>query len=227
MSQPPFEKGALAGPKERMRLLKLIPDHTKIDFVGARFYAFGFDGLLTVIALVSLIVIGLNFGIDFTGGVLVEVKATQSIDIGAMRTKVDSLGFPEAQLQYFGGGECEMPPNSCVLIRVQPQMNTASSDQEVVNKVRGVFGGRLRVPPHGGGWAQGLRRAEECRHPRHGYRGLMIGIYVAVRFEWQYGVAAIIATGHDVFVTAGFIPFCTWIFRCRRSQPSLRSPAIR
>ena len=69
----PFDEGALAGPKEIMRLLKLIPDNTTIDFVGARFYAFAFDGLLTVIALVSLIVIGLNFGIDFTGGVLVEV----------------------------------------------------------------------------------------------------------------------------------------------------------
>ena len=186
-----------------MRLLKLIPDHTKIDFVGARFYAFGFDGLLTVIALVSLLYYGLNFGIDFTGGVLVEVKANQSIDIGMMRTKVDSLGFPEAQLQYFGGGECEMPVNSCVLIRVQPQMNTATSDQEVVNKVRGVLGDGYafrRTEVVGPKVSDELKNAGILATV---IAVLMIGVYVAVRFEWQYGVAAIIATGHDVFVTAG------------------------
>ena len=186
-----------------MRLLKLVPDHTNIDFVGARFYAFGIDGLLLAIALFSLIFYGLNFGIDFTGGVLVEVKATQSIDIGMMRTKIDSLGFPEAQLQYFGGGECETPANSCVLIRVQPQMNTATSDQEVVNKVRGVLGNGYafrRTEVVGPKVSDELKNAGILATV---IAVVMIGIYVAVRFEWQYGVSAIIATGHDVFVTAG------------------------
>jgi preprotein translocase subunit SecF len=186
-----------------MRLLKLIPDNTNIDFVGARFYAFGIDGLLLAISLVSLIIYGLNFGIDFTGGVLVEVKANQSIDIGMMRSKVDSLGFAEAQLQYFGGGECEMPANSCVLIRVQPQMNTATSDQEVVNKIRGALGEGYafrRTEVVGPKVSDELKNAGILATV---IAVFMIGIYVAVRFEWQYGVSAIIATGHDVFVTAG------------------------
>ena len=199
----PLLNGVRCRTERCMRLLKLIPDNTKIDFVGARFYAFAIDGLLMVIALVSLLVYGLNFGIDFTGGVLVEVKANQSIDIGMMRTKIDSLGFPEAQLQYFGGGECEMPVNSCVLIRVQPQMNTATSDQEVVNKVRGVLGEGYafrRTEVVGPKVSDELKNAGILATV---IAVLMIGIYVAVRFEWQYGVAAIIATGHDVFVTAG------------------------
>jgi len=184
-----------------MRLLKLIPDNTKIDFVGARFVAFTIDGLLVLVSIVALFLHGLNLGIDFTGGVLVEVKAQQSIDIGMMRQKVDSLGFAEAQLQYFGGGECEMPVNSCVLIRVQPQAN--SNDQAVANTIQSALGE---------GYA--FRRTEVVGPKVSGellgagiwatvIAVVMIAVYVAVRFEWQYGVGAIVATGHDVFVTAG------------------------
>jgi preprotein translocase subunit SecF len=184
-----------------MRLLKLIPDNTNINFVGARFYAFGIDGLLVLISIVSLWLHGLNLGIDFTGGVLVEVKSQQSINIGDMRSKVDGLGFAEAQLQYFGGGECEMPPNSCVLIRVQPQANT--SDQAVAQKIQSALGSGY------------LFRRTEVVGPKVSGELLgagiyatiaaviVIAIYVWVRFEWQYGIGAIVATGHDVFVTAG------------------------
>jgi preprotein translocase SecF subunit len=186
-----------------MRLLKLIPDHTNINFVGVRFYAFGIDGFLVLVSLISLLLHGLNYGIDFTGGVLVEVKSAQTINIGAMRSKIDGLGFAEAQLQYFGGGECEMPPNSCVLIRVQPQTNSAASDQAVVNTLRTALGTAYafrRTEVVGPKVSDELKRAGIYATL---FAVVMIGIYVAIRFEWQYGVAAIVATGHDVFVTAG------------------------
>jgi preprotein translocase subunit SecF len=186
-----------------MRLLKLIPDHTNINFVGVRFFAFGIDGLLVLVSLLSLLLHGLNYGIDFTGGVLVEVKSAQAVDIGAMRSKIDSLGFAEAQLQYFGGGECEMPPNSCVLIRVQPQTNSAASDQAVVNTLRTALGSAYafrRTEVVGPKVSDELKSAGILATV---IAVVMIGIYVAIRFEWQYGVAAIVATGHDVFVTAG------------------------
>jgi preprotein translocase subunit SecF len=184
-----------------MLLLKLIPDHTNIDFVGARYVAFGLDAILFVATLAFLFVQGLNLGIDFTGGVLVEVKTEEAIDIGAMRAQVGSIGFGEAQLQYFSGGECDIPPDSCVLIRVQPQ--EGGSDQAAATSIQEVLGE-----------GHEFRRVEVVGPKVSGelftdgiiatvLAVIMIAVYVALRFEWQFGIGAIVATAHDVFITVG------------------------
>jgi len=184
-----------------MRLLKLVPRDTKIDFVGVRYIAFALDALLLLVAIVSLTTQGLKLGIDFTGGVLLEVKTVQAIDIAPMRAQVNTLGFGESQLQYFGGGECETPVNSCVLIRIQPKEEGA--EQAVARAIQAALGEGYE-----------FRRVEVVGPKVSGelfFDGIvatilavvMIAVYVAVRFEWQYGIGAIVATGHDVFVTAG------------------------
>ena len=184
-----------------MLLLKLIPDNTKVDFVGARYVAFGLDTILVAVTLVFLFVQGLNLGIDFTGGVLVEVKTEDAIDIGAMRAQVGSIGFGEAQLQYFSGGECDMPPDSCALIRVQPQ--EGGSDQAAATAIQEVLGE-----------GHEFRRVEVVGPTISGelftdgviatvLAVIMIAVYVGLRFEWQFGIGAIVATAHDVFITVG------------------------
>ena len=184
-----------------MPLLSFLPEDTKIDFVRARYWAFAIDGLLVLATIISIAIHGFNYGIDFTGGVLMEVKAPQTVDIGAMRHEVDSLGFSETQIQYFGGGECNTPVNSCVLVRVQPNAN--ESGESVANKIKTRLGKSYN-----------FRRAEVVGPKVSGellqdgvmatiLAIIMIAIYVAVRFEWQYGIGAVIATGHDVLVTAG------------------------
>ena len=199
-----------------MPLLRFIPETTNVDFVKYRFVAFAIDGLLVLISVASIWLHSFSWGIDFTGGVLMEVKAAQTIDISKMRADVNSLGFPESQLQYFGGGECDKPINSCVMIRVQPRAiksggDQNDADQAVAREIRGKLGTAVQyrntevVGPKVSGellndgiWATILAVA-------------MISIYVAVRFEWQYGVGALFATGHDVFVTAGFYSFLSWV----------------
>lgn len=193
-----------------MPLLKFLPEDTKIDFVGIRYYAFAIDGLLLLASIFSIFVHGFNLGIDFTGGVLMEVKSAHRIEISQVRANVDSLGFPETQLQFFGGGACDSPPDSCVLIRVQPKPNQSGND--IANAIKTKLGKDFSI------------RNQQVIGPKvsqelfgDGVKAtliaiVLIAIYVAVRFEWQYGISAAVATGHDVFVTAGLFSILHWDF---------------
>lgn len=198
-----------------MPLLRFIPETTNVDFVKYRFIAFSFDALLVLVSILSISLHGFNLGIDFTGGVLMELKSAHVIDIGRMRSNVNALGFRESQLQYFGGGECDTPPNSCVMIRIQPKPVAPGEDENQAEQatVRAI---KAKLGP------SFVYRRTDVVGPKVSGELLndgilatilavaMISIYVAVRFEWQYGIGALIATGHDVFVTAGFYSFLNW-----------------
>jgi len=191
-----------------MPLLRFIPEATKVDFVGLRYIAFAIDGLLLIVSIVAIAWHGFNLGIDFTGGVLMEVKSAHAVDIGPLREEVNTLGFGESQLQFFGGGECDKPANSCVLIRVQPKQVKAggdqnAADQAVMNAIKTKLGNEFSVRSTS---VIGPKVSQELFHDGVVAMILaiiMIAIYVAVRFEWQYGIGAAFATGHDVLVTAG------------------------
>ena len=184
-----------------MPWLRFIPETTNIDFVGWRFYAFAVDGLLVLVSIISIALHGFNLGIDFTGGTLIETKATHSIDIGALRNQVGALNFGETQIQYVGTGSCDQPKDSCVLIRIQPK--AGQSGDEIVKTVKAKLGSDFTIRN-----AQSISAKVSAELFQSGVWAMilavvMISIYVAIRFEWQYGIGALIATGHDVFVTAG------------------------
>jgi preprotein translocase subunit SecF len=193
-----------------MPFLRFIPEATDIDFVGVRYFAFAIDGLLLLISIASIALHGFNLGIDFTGGVKLEVKAEHVIDIAKMRSEVGGLGFPETELQYFGGGACDHPSNSCVLIRVQPK--AGQNGQAVSTAIMSRLGPSFKA------------RSTDVVGPKVSQElfqaGIMatllaivaIAFYVSVRFEWQYGIGAAVATGHDVLVTAGLFSVLRWDF---------------
>ena len=189
-----------------MPLLRFLPEATNINFIGVRYYAFALDGLLLLVSIISIFFInGFNLGLDFTGGVEVEAKAPYSISdtqIGRIRSDVSTLGFNDQEIQTVAGSAlCDKPANSCVMIRVQPKANQDynAAAQAIKDKMgRGytylntqVIGAKVSGELFQAGITASVI-AVFC-----------IALWVAFRFEWQYGISAAICTGHDVFVTAG------------------------
>ena len=180
-----------------MRLLRIVPSDTKIDFVSKRPFAFGFSILLILISISTFLVQGLNLGIDFRGGVLIEVETNGPADIEKLRDVLGNLGLGEIQVQEFGN------PND-VLIRVQQQDGGEKAQQDAVVLIKEALGD----------YAKEYRRTESVG-PTVGAEliraailavSLALGailIYIWIRFEWQFGVGAIIALSHDVLTTVG------------------------
>jgi preprotein translocase subunit SecF len=187
-----------------MPFLRFIPETTNIDFVRLRYYAFAADGLLLLIAIVSIMWQGFNLGIDFTGGVMIQAKAPWTIDDARtteLRNQIKPLNYGDLEVQSASGGECNQPKTSCVLIRVQPSAKLSGQDQAAAIKAKLGPSYQFRNVE-----VVGPKVSQELFHD--GVVATLLAIfliagYVAVRFEWQYGIGALIATGHDVLVTAG------------------------
>jgi preprotein translocase subunit SecF len=199
-----------------MPLLRIIPETTNVDFVKWRWLAFSIDGLLMVMSVVAILHMGFAMGLDFTGGVELEVKAARVIDVGKMRADIDGLGFGVPVISAVGGGVCDQPAGSCARIRVQPQVKAGedanAATQAVITAVKAKLGpayttrNQVVVGPKVSGelLADGVRATVIAI--------LLISVWVWFRFEWQYGIGALIATGHDVLVVAGFYSLFQWEF---------------
>ena len=179
--------------------LRIVPDDTKFDFTQFRRISFPASALLTIAAITLFFTHGLNFGIDFKGGTLMEVQAKNGpADISDMRTKLSTLGLGDVQLQQFGG-----PAD--VLIRLAQQPGGDTAQQAAVQKVRATLGDSVEY------------RRVEVVGPRvsgellaYGMLGLIVAIfgiliYLWFRFEWQFAIGAMIANVHDIVLTIGFM----------------------
>jgi preprotein translocase subunit SecF len=182
-----------------MRLLRLVPDDTKFDFMRFRRISFPFSAIVSTLAIVAYFTIGLNFGIDFVGGTLLEIQTKSGpADLAQMRSTIHALNLGDVQLQQFGS------PND-VLIRIPQQPGGEQAQQVAVTKVRSALGAdieyrRIEVV--------GPRVSQELM--TYGTIGLMaaivgILIYLWFRFEWQFALGAMIANVHDLVLTIGFM----------------------
>lgn len=179
-------------------LIRMIPDDTRIDFISRRFLTFAFSALLVAASIGLLSTRGLNLGIDFLGGIVIEAKTDGPADITKLRTQLNGLGLGDISLQEFG------EPDD-VLIRVQRQEGDGDVQQAAIDKIKSSLGSTIveyrrteSVGPTVG--------AELQEAALYAVLSAIVAIllYVWFRFEWQYGLSAVLALMHDVIATLGF-----------------------
>ncbi|MEJ2310288.1 MAG: protein translocase subunit SecD [Gammaproteobacteria bacterium] len=178
--------------------MKFLQKEPKINFMSKRTLALIFSGAIMVIAVAAVGLRGLNFGIDFTGGTLIEVGYEQDVDLDPVRKRLEEGGYGDATIQRFG------TPRD-ILIRIAPREDV--SNQKISNDVFALLEADATNRPE-------LRRVEFVG-PQVGdeltekgglamlYSLIAILIYVALRFEWRFAVGSIIALVHDVVFTVG------------------------
>jgi preprotein translocase subunit SecF len=177
--------------------IELVPQNTKIPFVSFFRLCMGLSASMFLITMILLMTAGLNYGIDFRGGTLVEIRTNDGpADIGAIRSKLGDLGLGSIQIQEFGA------PTD-VMIRIGQQPGGEEAQQQAVAKVRQALGANVeirRTEVVGGTVSKELIEKAvwavilTC---------LGIFVYVWLRFEWQFALGAVVALFHDVFLTMG------------------------
>ena len=202
--------------------MQFFKNVTNIDFLGRQKNTFVFSIVLIVCSIASLGVRGLNLGIDFTGGTLVELAYERSVNPSDIRTTLSNAGIEDGVVQYFG-------TSKDILIRLPVVAGQASAERStaVVQALRGPIGEVLAESPEGGlqqcrstdgvlvGDCTVQMRRVEFVGPQVGgeltekgglamlYALIGILIYVAIRFEWRFAIGAVVALVHDVLITLG------------------------
>ncbi len=181
-----------------MMLIRYFPTNTKFEFMRFRRWSFPFSAAMSVLAVGLFLGVGMNFGIDFKGGTLMELQAKAAqADAGAIRERANALGFGEVEVQEFGDGRE-------VSVRVALQPGGEQGQQAVVSRFRETFSAdydfrRVEVV--------GPRVSGEL--VQSGTLGILLSLlailaYLWFRFEWQFAIGAVVATLHDIVLTIGF-----------------------
>jgi preprotein translocase SecF subunit len=174
-----------------------MPHEFKWDVVGTRFFWYIFTMALIVVSLASISIRGFNFGIDFAGGVQVEARAAETLDVGKLRSQMNGLGLGEVSITSFGNNGRD------VLIRVPEQPGGDAAQNVAMQKVRDSLGTAYEI------------RSTEVIGPKVGNELIISGalavalaliviaVYVWFRFEWQFALGTCLALCSDVLTTLG------------------------
>ena len=190
-----------------MRLFSWITKDTNIDFLKGRKIAYAISVLLTVASIISISVYGFNYGIDFSGGVLIEVKSKSgTVDVDAIRSKLSELPLDELNLQSVGN------EGNQLMIRAQSKTADEEGQRLVVSEIKKALESEFtfeRVESVGPQVGDELKTS--------GVMASLLAIaaiclYIWFRFEWKFAVGALIGLFHDVFIITGLLSMMRFDF---------------
>ncbi len=189
-----------------MKAIRVIPDDTNINFIGMRFAAFALSIAIILGSIALTVKNGLNFGIDFTGGTMIEVRVPEEQpDLSALRAQLNGLGLGAVSIQEFGRADD-------LLIRLGEQQGGPEAQKQAVETIKATLAEKY-VAYEGGDDVEyrrvefvGPQVGEELK--QQGMYAILFSllgilVYIWFRFEWQFGVAAVAALAHDTIATVG------------------------
>ena len=184
-----------------LRPIHLIPENTKINFLKYKSIFLLGSFAMVIISLLASLIIGLNFGIDFRGGVLLELRSINgNANIPELRKNLEDFNLGEVSIQEFG-------QPSDALVRIQKQEGDEKSQDAKLNEVKNILSNSYEI-----------RRTEFVgptvgdELKKNGFWAVIVALvgillYIWFRFEWQFAVSAILALFHDVIATVGLFAF--------------------
>jgi preprotein translocase subunit SecF len=181
------------------RPIRFIPDDTKIPFMRISRFGFFVSGLLCLASLILFLFVGLNVGVDFKGGTVIDIRTEQPANIDQLRQKLDGLGLGSIELQEFGS------PND-LKIKVGAQDGGDAAQQAALDKIKTALGAGVeyRAVDVVGPKVSGELAEQGIIAVVAAILGILI--YVWFRFEWQFAIGAVVSLLHDVLLTIGL--FC-------------------
>lgn len=182
-----------------MKIFSWITKDTNINFMGARKWTYAISGISMILAVVFIFTKSFNYGIDFSGGILMEVKDEQVIDLDKLRSELSHLNIGEINIQTIGESGQE------VMIRAQAQMLDEKEQMKAVNEIKKILGNDVEIRKVE---LVGPQVGDELK--RDGVLASVIAVigislYIWFRFEWQFALGAMIGLVHDILVTVGLL----------------------
>ena len=189
-----------------MTMLKWITKDTNIDFMKTRVFTYVLSLILVALSFLSIYYKGFNFGIDFSGGVFMEIKSEQPINVEEVRSKLSVLNLDELNLQTIGAENKEL------MIRAQADNANEESQRKAVVEIKKILGDSYeyrRVENVGPQVGDELKKAGIIASV---LAMVAVAIYIWVRFEWQFAVGALIGLFHDIILTVGLLSYFRFDF---------------
>ncbi len=189
-----------------MKIFKWVTKDTTINFMGARKWTYALSAIMVLLSIASITFKGFNYGIDFSGGILMELKSENTINVEELRKQLSAVDLDEINLQSIGEAGNE------VVLRAQAKNLDEKQQMAVVNQIKSTLGSAYEyrrvelVGPQVGGE---LKKAGVIASV---IAVLAISAYIWFRFEWQFALGAMVGLIHDVVVTVGVLSFFDFDF---------------